>query len=160
MTLYSRPDLQVISTITSATGMIVLVKRSTRPLNAVWRGLISRFPSGVLSQSSIIGKLIPPGISHGSSTWTREPLPVWLIDWKGYLRRTPDMNDRRSVLLRLTGAGQPVVPELAAAVDSNDMAFYGGLNRDERHQYQAILGKLLRVAYISPPADWPSEEPA
>jgi DNA-binding MarR family transcriptional regulator len=76
------------------------------------------------------------------------------LEKKGYLRRTPDLSDRRSVFLSLTGSGRRLVPDLAAAVDENDQSFFGVLNHDEVLQYQGILGKLLRAADISPPAGW------
>jgi len=80
------------------------------------------------------------------------------LEKKGYLRRTPDLSDRRSVLLNLTGSGRRLVPDLAVVVDGNDRAFFGVLTRDEIHQYQSILGKLLRSADISPPAGWSGRE--
>lgn len=74
------------------------------------------------------------------------------LEKKGYLRRTEDLSDRRSVLLSLTGPGRRLVPDLAALVDENDQAFFGVLSPDEILQYRAILGKLIRAADISPPA--------
>lgn len=76
------------------------------------------------------------------------------LEKKGYLRRTPDLSDRRSVLLSLTSSGRRLVPDLAMIVDENDQAYFGVLNHDEVLQYQGLLGKLLRAADISPPADW------
>jgi DNA-binding MarR family transcriptional regulator len=65
---------------------------------------------------------------------------------KGYLRRASDPADRRSVILSLTRAGRKLVPDLAAAADENDRDFFGVLNEEERDQFQALLGKLLRAA--------------
>jgi DNA-binding MarR family transcriptional regulator len=65
---------------------------------------------------------------------------------KGFLRRASDPADRRSVILSLTRTGRKLVPDLAAAADENDRAFFGVLDEEERDQFQTLLGKLLRSA--------------
>ncbi len=76
------------------------------------------------------------------------------LESKDLLVRTADPADRRSTRLALTPEGRRLTPELAAAADANDQAYFGALSRKEVAQYKALLAKLLKNLGEEPAREW------
>ena len=73
---------------------------------------------------------------------------------KGLLAREPDITDKRSVRLRLTETGRSLMPELIAAADEHERAWFGPLSFAELRQYKAVLAKLLQPTGTGPDPLW------
>lgn len=64
-----------------------------------------------------------------------------LID-KGLIARTFNPDDARAQILRLSPAGEQLVPELATLADENDADCFGPLTTEERGQLERLLQKI------------------
>jgi DNA-binding MarR family transcriptional regulator len=62
---------------------------------------------------------------------------------KGLIFRETDPANRRTVRLRLTSAGNKLVPVLAREADENDEAFFGVVGEEERQQLLRTVRTLL-----------------
>ena len=76
---------------------------------------------------------------------------VHRLEARGWIRREPDLSDRRSVRLELTGTGR----ELAAAISEVAGAVYedmfaGAMSAKESHQLLAALRKVRQHAFDLP----------
>ncbi|HXS72051.1 MAG TPA: MarR family transcriptional regulator [Patescibacteria group bacterium] len=65
------------------------------------------------------------------------------LERRGLVRRLPDPDDRRGVIVELTDEGARLVDEAVAAVAESDRQLLGRLDADEIAQLQALLKKLL-----------------
>ena len=65
------------------------------------------------------------------------------LERRGFVRRLPDPNDRRGVLIELTDEGLEVVDAAVAANSANDRQLLGRLDPREIAQLEALLRKLL-----------------
>jgi len=65
------------------------------------------------------------------------------LERRGLVRRLPDPDDRRGVIVELTDEGARLVDEAVAAVAESDRQLLGRLDPDEIAQLQALLKKLL-----------------
>jgi DNA-binding MarR family transcriptional regulator len=61
----------------------------------------------------------------------------------GLIRRTPDPNDRRGVLLELTAAGQARIEEYVNIGAQRERELLDGLTRTEKRELNQLLSKLL-----------------
>jgi len=65
------------------------------------------------------------------------------LERRGLVRRLPDPDDRRGVIVELTDEGGRLVDEAVAAVAESDRQLLARLDADEIAQLQALLKKLL-----------------
>ena len=65
------------------------------------------------------------------------------LERRGLVRRLPDPDDRRGVIVELTDEGAKVVDEAVRAVAESDRQLLERLDGDEMTQLQALLKKLL-----------------
>jgi len=72
------------------------------------------------------------------------------LERRGLVKRLPDPNDRRAVLVEMTDAGRKIVDEAVAANTKRERALLGSLTTSE----SATLAKLLRkmLAGLEPEA--------
>jgi DNA-binding MarR family transcriptional regulator len=68
---------------------------------------------------------------------------VDLLEAGGLVRRVPDPNDRRGVLVELTGAGRQLVDAAVGPHLDNEERMLGALNREDRAALAGLLRKLL-----------------
>ncbi|MFJ9821099.1 MarR family transcriptional regulator [Streptomyces sp. NPDC101151] len=71
---------------------------------------------------------------------------------KGLVRRAPDPDSKRSVILKLTPAGEELVPHLIVIADLNEARYFGKLDATRRTQLEASIRELLGETAPSPPA--------
>jgi len=65
------------------------------------------------------------------------------LERRGLVRRLPDPDDRRGVIVELTDEGAKVVDEAVRAVAESDRQLLERLDADEMTQLQVLLKKLL-----------------
>ena len=66
------------------------------------------------------------------------------LEEKGLVLRSSDPADARAVHLRLTKAGQTLVPRLAKLADDNDRRFFSHLSREQQAALRDILEQTVR----------------
>lgn len=66
----------------------------------------------------------------------------------GYLRRTPDPDDRRGVVLALTAKGEALIGASVAAVDDLDASFLGILGREKLASLHRVAQDLYRALHL------------
>jgi DNA-binding MarR family transcriptional regulator len=71
------------------------------------------------------------------------------LERRGFVRRLPDPNDRRGVLIELTDEGLAAVDAAVTANSASDRQLLDRLDPEELKQLEAILRKLLAV--LEPP---------
>jgi DNA-binding MarR family transcriptional regulator len=65
------------------------------------------------------------------------------LERRGYVRRLPDPNDRRGVIIELTDEGLTVVDEAVAANTTSDRQLLERLDAEELAELERLLRKLL-----------------
>ena len=65
------------------------------------------------------------------------------LERRGLVRRLPDPDDRRGVIVELTDEGEKLVDEAVVAVAESDRQLLARLEPDEVAQLQGLLKKLL-----------------
>jgi DNA-binding MarR family transcriptional regulator len=65
------------------------------------------------------------------------------LERRGFVRRLPDPNDRRGVIIELTDAGLDVVDAAVAANSVSDRQLLERLEPDELTTLEGLLRKLL-----------------
>jgi len=65
------------------------------------------------------------------------------LERRGFVRRIPDPDDRRSVQVELTPAGRKAVDEAVAANTDRERVFLGDLSAKERDTLKRLLKKML-----------------
>jgi DNA-binding MarR family transcriptional regulator len=115
-------------------------------------GVFSRFgvnrgEVGALSALRVAGpphRLSPTRLGHGlmlSSAGVTSRIDR--LERRGLVRRLPDPDDRRGVIVELTDEGAKVVDEAVRAVAESDRQLLERFDGDEMTQLQALLKKLL-----------------
>jgi DNA-binding MarR family transcriptional regulator len=66
-----------------------------------------------------------------------------LLERRGWVRRAPNPNDRRSVFVEMTPDGQAVADQLLPGIRKLELAMLGDLNAAERKTMLRLLGKVL-----------------
>ncbi|MFK8249919.1 MarR family winged helix-turn-helix transcriptional regulator [Ancylobacter terrae] len=102
---------------------------------AEWVLLRELHDAEALSPSRLAARL---GLTRGAVTKLADRLIA-----KELLARHANRDDARAQFLSLTPAGRALVPDLAAAADSNDAAFFGHLGEAERRRLEATLRALV-----------------
>lgn len=65
------------------------------------------------------------------------------LERRGYVKRKPDPNDRRGVLVELTDAGREILDLAVSANSDREKELLEGLSRQERRDLAGLLKKLL-----------------
>ena len=65
------------------------------------------------------------------------------LERRGFVRRLPDPDDRRGVIIELTDQGREVVDAAVAALASSDRLLVGRLDPQEIDQLEGLLRKFL-----------------
>jgi DNA-binding MarR family transcriptional regulator len=65
------------------------------------------------------------------------------VEQAGLVKRVPDPNDRRGVLVELTAAGQKTWEETLRAGAANEALIAAALSKDEKRQLNALLRRLM-----------------
>ncbi len=68
------------------------------------------------------------------------------LERKGWLRRLPNPNDRRSVLVEISDEGQRLCDQFLPGIHAVEQAVMSELDPTEREQLLELLGKLLAGA--------------
>ena len=108
---------------------------------------VNRGEVGALSALRVSGpphRLSPTRLSRGlmlSSAGVTSRIDR--LERRGLVRRLPDPDDRRGVIVELTDEGGRLVDEAVAAVAESDRQLLARLDADEIAQLQALLKKLL-----------------
>ncbi len=108
---------------------------------------LNRGEVGVLSALRVSGpdRLSPTQLFRGlmlSSAGMTSRLDR--LERRGYVRRSPDPDDRRGVLIELTDEGKAVLDEAVAANTRLEREMLAGLDEREAEQLGILLRKLLR----------------
>jgi DNA-binding MarR family transcriptional regulator len=115
---------------------------------------LSRGEVGALSALRIAGppyRLSPTRLSRGlmlSSAGITSRIDR--LERRGFVRRLPDPDDRRGVIVELTDDGREVVDAAVAAIAISDRQLLERLDPREVEQLEDLLRKLL--ALLEPPA--------
>ena len=108
---------------------------------------LTRGDLGVLSALRVVGpphRLSPTQLFKGlllSSAGITGRLDR--LERRGFVRRTPDPDDRRGVLVDLTDAGMEVVDSAVAAYMESEQRLLGRFERDEIESLGGLLRRLL-----------------
>ncbi len=65
------------------------------------------------------------------------------LERRGYVKRKPDPDDRRGVLVELTDAGRKVLDEAVTANSSREKELLANLTKQEQEELAGLLKKLL-----------------
>jgi DNA-binding MarR family transcriptional regulator len=68
------------------------------------------------------------------------------LERPGWIRRTPNPDDRRSVLIEITPEGRELADRFIPGLHIVERRVMSALTRRERHQLLALLGKVLASA--------------
>ena len=143
------PDGERASTEAYAT----LVRTGAALTQEIERCMAATFgvPQTVLNSLAVIdgegGPLTPSEISErtlvssGSMTGTLDQL-----EYRGWVRRTPNPDDRRSVLVEITDVGKAVADQFLPGIRKIELAVLAGLTADELDTLLELLGKVLAGA--------------
>jgi len=69
-----------------------------------------------------------------------------MLERRGWIRRTPNPDDRRSVLIEITPEGRELADRFIPGLHIVERRVMSALTRRERHQLLALLGKVLASA--------------
>jgi len=123
------------------------LKLPTRLLTKSSRFGVNRGEVGALSALRVSGpphRLSPTRLGRGlmlSSAGVTSRIDR--LERRGLVRRLPDPDDRRGVIVELSDEGGRLVDEAVAAVAESDRQLLARLDADEIAQLQALLKKLL-----------------
>lgn len=77
-----------------------------------------------------------------------------LLEHRGWIRRTPNPEDRRSLLIEITAAGRATADEFLPGVRAVERQMLSKISKKERHVLLDLLGRVLAQA-----AELATEEP-
>lgn len=81
-----------------------------------------------------------------------------LLEHRGWIVRTPNPADRRSVLVEITAEGRAAADQLLPGIRTIESSIMGALSKTERKQLLGLLGKILdRTAEVATDAPVPLE---
>jgi len=115
---------------------------------------VNRGEVGALSALRVAGpphRLSPTSLGRGlmmSSAGVTSRIDR--LERRGLVRRLPDPDDRRGVIVELTDEGLALVDQAVEAVTESDRQLLGRLDGQEMTDLEALLRKLL--AGLEPPA--------
>jgi len=91
-----------------------------------------------LTPSQVSGRVLIP-----SATVTAT---LDLLEYRGWIRRIPNPDDRRSTLIEITPDGKAVADQLLPGIRALEKDVLSALTADEREQLLGLLAKILRRA--------------
>jgi DNA-binding MarR family transcriptional regulator len=145
--LNARPDLEVGALQVTARLSRIGPHLARRQEVVFNRFGLNRGEVGVLSALRVSGpphRLSPTRLGQGlmlSSAGVTSRIDR--LERRGFVRRLPDPNDRRGVIIELTEQGLEVVDAAVVANTLSDQELVGRLDPDEMVQLEALLRKLL-----------------
>lgn len=74
------------------------------------------------------------------------------LERRGYVKRTRHPNDRRGVIVALTGSGRDVLQQAMAIDAEGEQALLSALTKDDRRALVSLLKKLLAGVELMAPA--------
>ena len=149
----TRPDLQVGALKVTARLSRIGPHLARRQDEVFGRFGLSRGEVGLLSALRVAGppyRLSPTRLAKGlmlSSAGATSRIDR--LERRGFVRRLPDPDDRRGVIIELTDEGREVVDEAVAAIAISDRQLMDRLDPQEVEQLEGLLRKLL--ALLEPP---------
>lgn len=139
----------VMNTIRTADLLFDQIGRLLRPLGvSAAGGLVLGIlrDQGAMSPSTLGDRLI---VTRATVTGLLDSL-----ERRGFVQRTANPTDRRSLTVEITPAGLAVLQELRTLIHRNEKAWLGALDDDELHRYIALLHRIQDgVVPASPDAD-------
>src|SRR5262249_32177332 len=73
-----------------------------------------------------------------------------LLEHRGWIRRAPNPDDRRSILVEITSEGRAIADQILPGIRTLEKSVLSALTPDERVQLLDLLGKVLdRAAAVS-----------
>jgi DNA-binding MarR family transcriptional regulator len=143
----ARPDLAVGALQVTARLSRIGPHLARRQEEVFSRFGLSRGEVGALSALRIAGppyRLSPTRLARGlmmSSAGVTSRIDR--LERRGFVRRLPDPNDRRGVIIELTDKGLEVVDDAVAANSANDRQLLERFDPQEIAQLEGLLRKLL-----------------
>src|SRR5580765_7128414 len=143
----TRPDLAVGALQVTARLSRIGPHLARRQEEVFSRSGLSRGEVGALSALRIAGppyRLSPTRLARGlmmSSAGVTSRIDR--LERRGFVRRLPDPNDRRGVIIELTDAGLDIVDAAVAANSVSDRQLLERLEPDELTTLEGLLRKLL-----------------
>jgi DNA-binding MarR family transcriptional regulator len=129
-------------------GIITRVDKIGRYLQTAFRASLGE--AGLTKEEWKVVMALTRGVrSHG---WLCRDLDVSTgamtnrldkLEDRGLIRRVPDPDDRRGVLLELTEEGEARINEYVDAGASREKELLSGLSLEEKRELNALLSKLL-----------------
>jgi DNA-binding MarR family transcriptional regulator len=130
--------------------MATLVRTGNSLIQEIERSMLATFgvPQTVLNALAIIDgadePLTPTQISErslvSSATMTGT---LDTLEWNGWIRRVPNPDDRRSLLIEITDEGRAVADQLLPGIRRLEQRVLGTLSQRELQSLMATLGKVL-----------------
>jgi DNA-binding MarR family transcriptional regulator len=130
--------------------LATLVRTGSSITQEIERSMIATFgvPQTLLNSLAVIdgadGPLTPSEIgertlvSSGTVTGTLDQL-----EYRGWVRRSPNPDDRRSVLVEITDEGRLIADQLLPGIRKLEYAMLSGLTTNELNTLVKLLGKVL-----------------
>lgn len=143
----ARPDLAVGTLQVTARLSRIGAHLARRQEEVFSRSGLSRGEVGALSALRIAGppyRLSPTRLARGlmmSSAGVTSRIDR--LERRGFVRRLPDPNDRRGVIIELTDEGLEVVDDAVAANSASDRQLLERFDAQEIAQLENLLRKLL-----------------
>jgi DNA-binding MarR family transcriptional regulator len=143
----ARPDLEVGALQVTARLSRIGPLLARRQEEVFDRFGLNRGEVGALSALRIAGpphRLSPTRLGKGlmlSSAGVTSRIDR--LERRGFVRRLPDPDDRRGVIIELTDEGREAVDAAVAALTISDSQLVGRLDPDEVAQLEVLLRKLL-----------------
>ena len=137
-----------------------LVRTGTSLAQEIERSMLATFgvPQTLLNSLAVIdgadGPLTPSEIgertlvSSGTVTGTLDQL-----EYRGWVRRLPNPDDRRSVLVEITDEGRLITDQLLPGIRKLEQAVLAGLTASELNTLMKLLGKVLDGAATTASAE-------
>jgi DNA-binding MarR family transcriptional regulator len=145
-------DLEVEGIVDRVNGISRRIKRGMEATLAEhdltvpdWHVLSTLRLAGVEQRSTPGGLATDLELSSGAMTNRLDRL-----EEAGLLRRLPDANDRRVVVVELTEAGRAAWDEAAAVQGRREAFFASALTKTEQRQLNALLRKLMLAFEAAP----------
>jgi len=137
-----------------------LIRTGEAAAREVDRAMVASYGVGqpVLNALAVIEgderRLTPTEVSERtltSSATVTSTLDV--LEYNGWVRRVPNPDDRRSVLIEITDEGRALANRFLPGIRVLEQAVLAGLSRSERATLLKLLGKVLHGAAAVAAAD-------
>jgi DNA-binding MarR family transcriptional regulator len=136
---------------TSAEALATLIRAGDAVKLEIERAMSASFgvSETVLNSLAVIdgaeSPLTPSQISERTLSWSGTMTGTLdTLEFRGWVRRTPNPDDRRSVLIEITDEGQAVADQLLPGIRKLEQTLLTELTANERATLRKLLGKVLR----------------